>query len=250
MAGAGRPRRGAGRPACLSARQGLRRRPDRRRLARPRSPRREGAGAGRGAALGDARLHRPARRPDRRARLAGGAAEEAPRRDRLPRRGRGRRADVRAAALRRAAARGRPRRRRRARARRRDPTGAGRMAGARHRRAAAGDAGGGPVRAARAERHRLARLRPQPGDDAAHHQPRGGLAQAPRARLRLDLSLRRRPVQHRRRRRPGRRRAAPSPAGPRRTSTCARPSPPSSRSMRRRASWSKAANGRARPARR
>ena len=56
--------------------------------------------------LGDARLHRPARRPDRRARLAGGAAEEAPRRDRLPRRGRGRRADVRAAALRRAAARG------------------------------------------------------------------------------------------------------------------------------------------------
>ena len=60
-------------------------------------------GAGRGAALGDARLHRPARRPDRRARLAGGAAAEAPRRDRLPRRGRGRRADVRAAALRRAA---------------------------------------------------------------------------------------------------------------------------------------------------
>jgi hypothetical protein len=36
----------------------------------------------------------------------------------------------------------------------------------------------GPVRAARAERHRLARLRPQSGDDAAHHQPRGGLAQA------------------------------------------------------------------------
>ena len=68
--------------------------------------------------------------------------------------------------------------------------------------------------------------------------------------LRLDLSLRRRPVQHRRRRRPTTAPAAPGPAGPRRTSTCARPSPRSSRSMRRRASWSKAANGRARPARR
>ena len=96
MAGPRRPRRGAGRPARLPARQGLRRRPDRRRHARPDRLGVLDAGAGRGAALGDARLHRPARRPHRRARLAGGAAEEAPRRDRLPRRGRGRRAHVRA----------------------------------------------------------------------------------------------------------------------------------------------------------
>ncbi len=37
---------------------------------------------------------------------------------------------------------------------------------------------------------------------AQHHQPRGRLAQAPVARLRLDLSVRRRRLQHRRRRRP------------------------------------------------
>ncbi len=89
-----------------------------------------------------------------------------------------------------------------------------------------------------------------PAMTARISQPRGGLAQAPLARLRLDLSLRRRPVQHRRRRRRGR--------SERRQARPGRVAPQPARGLRRvpvalcagRASWSKAANGRARRARR
>ena len=111
-------------------------------------------------------------------------------------------APVRFVARARGSGRWRPRRRRplaaRRRGRERDPLPLGHP---RDRRAAAGDDRRRPVRAAHAERHRLARLRGERGDDGAHHQPRGRLAQAPRARLRLDLSVRRRRLQHRRRRR-------------------------------------------------
>ena len=77
-----------------------------------------------------------------------------------------------------------------------------RLAGAGHRRRAAGADRRRHVRAPHAERHRAARLREERRNGRPHHRARRGLAPQAAPRLRLDLSLPRRRVQHRRRHRP------------------------------------------------